>query len=274
MTPVSYHSNPLDLVQSSIDGVKLNVKTIILTYLILVGIIIATAIVITIGIFVFLPVGVVLAIAAFFAVATFSVLPQLRIALASAKHEEISVKEALTIDVNLAWKMIGTGLLATLAILGGFVLLIVPGILFTGWFLYTPYVVLVEGLGGVAAMRRSREISRGHLVESLGAYGLTLCAQLFVFIPIIGFLLVSIGSIIVIAVLPLRYYELTALNASGTEAESSVKVSGWNYVFIVVGLIIIGATSSLSINDYAQQLRQQNPNGAPVFKTSVIRSTR
>ena len=45
----------------------------------------------------------------------------------------------------------------------GFVLLIVPGIIFSLWFYVLVPVVVLEGVTGTAALGRSRELMRGNL---------------------------------------------------------------------------------------------------------------
>jgi hypothetical protein len=58
--------------------------------------------------------------------------------------------------------------LSALAVLGGFILLIVPGILFAIRFGFSPVVVAVEGARGTRAMRRSWRLAKGHFWKILG----------------------------------------------------------------------------------------------------------
>lgn len=55
-----------------------------------------------------------------------------------------------------------TGILTGILVVLGFVLLIIPGIIFLIWFYFAQYVAIVEGLGPVAALRRSRQIVKGY----------------------------------------------------------------------------------------------------------------
>lgn len=59
--------------------------------------------------------------------------------------------------------LIGTQFLAGLIILLGLFLLIVPGIIFAFWFYVLIPVVVLEGVGGTAALGRSRELMRGNI---------------------------------------------------------------------------------------------------------------
>jgi hypothetical protein len=50
-----------------------------------------------------------------------------------------------------------------LAILGGFLLCVVPSILFALWFSLSQHVVVIEETAGVAALKRSKRLVRKHL---------------------------------------------------------------------------------------------------------------
>lgn len=60
-------------------------------------------------------------------------------------------------------KLVLTNILAYLVIAIGFVLLVVPGVIFALWFVPVTAVVMLEGVGGTAALGRSRELMRGNL---------------------------------------------------------------------------------------------------------------
>lgn len=76
--------------------------------------------------------------------------------------------------------------LVWLATLGGFLLLIVPGIIFIVWFSFAFFVFIAEGNRGLSALRRSREYVRGRwasvawrvfagpLLIALIAFGITI----------------------------------------------------------------------------------------------------
>jgi hypothetical protein len=70
-----------------------------------------------------------------------------------------SLKHGLSRLLPLIW----TSILMFLAIMGGFILLIIPGILFALWFSLSTHVVVIEGLSGTKALGRSKELVRPHL---------------------------------------------------------------------------------------------------------------
>jgi hypothetical protein len=59
--------------------------------------------------------------------------------------------------------LIGTSILVWLAIIGGLILLIIPGILFALWFSLSTHVVVLEDVAGPTALGRSKKLVRPHL---------------------------------------------------------------------------------------------------------------
>lgn len=58
----------------------------------------------------------------------------------------------------LVLKLLGTNLLQMLAIMIGFVLLIIPGFIAVVWFMFSSTIVVLEGISGVDALKRSRDL--------------------------------------------------------------------------------------------------------------------
>jgi hypothetical protein len=88
-------------------------------------------------------------------------------------------------------RLLGTLLLYYLVSIGGFILLIIPGIIFSVWFAFTPAVVVLEGIGGRAALRRSRALARGHFFRIAG-YLLTVLVLYFLIAFVIVFIMIVI----------------------------------------------------------------------------------
>jgi hypothetical protein len=66
------------------------------------------------------------------------------------------------------WGMAGVILLVGLATLGGFILLIIPGIILAVWFSQAAFIYALENIGGTDALRKSREYIRGRWWKVLG----------------------------------------------------------------------------------------------------------
>lgn len=81
--------------------------------------------------------------------------------------KSVSQNQAPTLKelFSQGWKIIGkillTGLLAGLAVVGGLLLLIIPGIIFSYWFAFTTQIVVIENLSGTAALSRSKQLVNG-----------------------------------------------------------------------------------------------------------------
>ncbi len=79
----------------------------------------------------------------------------------AAAHLDTDVKAAYAEAKRVFWPMIWVSLLSGVIMLLGFVLFIIPGIIFSVWFLFASYVLLYEGTRGTAALRESKAMVRG-----------------------------------------------------------------------------------------------------------------
>lgn len=72
-----------------------------------------------------------------------------------------AVKESISIGFKKAWSYFWIGLLLSAVILGGFVMGIVPGFIFSVWFMFAYFVLVDEDKKGMSALLRSREYIKG-----------------------------------------------------------------------------------------------------------------
>jgi hypothetical protein len=79
---------------------------------------------------------------------------------------EVSVSEALRRALGLVLPLLWVGLLTGLAVMGGFILCIIPGffIIFKLWFVN--YVVVIENRRGTAALQRSWNLMKGNIATA------------------------------------------------------------------------------------------------------------
>ena len=80
----------------------------------------------------------------------------------AAREDGVNFKKSLSI----AWPKIGSffwvSLLVGLAVLGGFILFFIPGVIFCVWFCLSIFVFVSEDLKGTAALKRSKQLVKGY----------------------------------------------------------------------------------------------------------------
>lgn len=112
---------------------------------------------------------------------------------ASSSH---SLEELL----QKAWKKLGSfawlSLLLLVFCLGGFLLFIIPGIIFVVWWSVAFYALAGENARGMAALRRSRELVRGHWWAVFGRLVMLILASF----------LISLAASIIFLVITAPFY--------------------------------------------------------------------
>lgn len=73
----------------------------------------------------------------------------------------IAIRRAFARSKPYFWQYTLLSILVSLTIFAGFVLLIVPGIIFMVWFGFSYYALLLEDVRGIEAMKRSRALVKG-----------------------------------------------------------------------------------------------------------------
>jgi hypothetical protein len=94
----------------------------------------------------------------------------------------IAPGEALARGWSRFGPLLGTSILYTLTVMLGFLLLIIPGIYFTFWYLFSQQVTVVEKLAGWGAMKRSRALMKGSMNVA------------FLLLLVVGLLNIVVGS--------------------------------------------------------------------------------
>ncbi len=120
-----------------------------------------------------------------------SIFVTLAILRALTNPESMTFQEAFAGSKALAWPYFLVMIMMIVAVLLGFVLLIIPGIIFYVWFVMSPLVVVFEGKKGVEALKASKAYVEGHFFDVFGRY-------LFLIIPaiIVSILVAVTGSIL------------------------------------------------------------------------------
>jgi len=110
--------------------------------------------------------------------------------LHAVADERLCLKDALARGKGMVWPLLWVGLLSGFIICGGFMLLVVPGIIFTVWFCLAQFVLVGEDSRGMGALLKSREYVRGQWFNVALRLLLVWAASLLIgAIPVAGMIL-------------------------------------------------------------------------------------
>jgi hypothetical protein len=109
-----------------------------------------------------------LALIFFVAILVLSVWAQVALTYAALTEGPLTVKGAFQGSLEKLRPYIWTALWVGLTTLAGFILLIVPGVIFATWYCLTSFVVVGEGLRSGKAMQQSKHYVSGYTAAVLG----------------------------------------------------------------------------------------------------------
>lgn len=83
-------------------------------------------------------------------------------------NANVGVRESYAVGFRKMMPLLWIGIITGLAVLGGLVLLIIPGIIFAIWYSFASYILFTEDKRGVAALQASRYYVKGNLGRVFG----------------------------------------------------------------------------------------------------------
>lgn len=92
----------------------------------------------------------------------------------------IGVQEAYRQALPYFWWYLLLSIVVGLVVMVGFILLIIPGIIFMVWFAFTYYALVVDNVKGFAAMKRSKELVSGRWWSVFGYVAFLILVSLLV----------------------------------------------------------------------------------------------
>jgi len=110
----------------------------------------------------------------------------IKIALKFNDNQKVDYKDLFS-GTKVFWKYVGGSILYGLIVFAGFLLLIIPGIIWSIKFQYYSYLIIDKGLGPIDALKQSSTITQG-LKWDLLVFNLALIGVL-----ILGFLALFVG---------------------------------------------------------------------------------
>ena len=82
--------------------------------------------------------------------------------LRAARGEEVRIRHLFGAFERNYWNAVGAGLLSALIVIGGMLLLVVPGIIFACRLAFVPYMIVDRQLSATEAIRTSWSMTKGH----------------------------------------------------------------------------------------------------------------
>jgi hypothetical protein len=131
----------------------------------------------------------------------------------SAQGITVSLSEAFKEGFGYVWRFYGL-VISLVVIIGlGFILIIVPGVFLLKRYYLAPYAMFSENLGIKESMKRSAQLGKDH-DGVWGVIGVQALISLFSIIPIIGWLISTVGGISYICAPAIRFEQLKALDGN------------------------------------------------------------
>lgn len=118
--------------------------------------------------------------------------------LSLPEGQMVKAREAYKQTAGRVWPMVGVSILSSLIVVGGLILLIIPGIIFSVWYGMSRYIVVTENLSPVESLKRSRVYVDGFFWPVIIRMLIVLALSFGVsFVSEILSVLISFGSTIV-----------------------------------------------------------------------------
>jgi len=185
--------------------------------------------------------------------------------LHAVADNQLPFRESLEKGRSIALPLLWVGLLTGFIITGGFMLFIIPGIIFTVWFFFAQFVLVSEGLSGMGSLLKSREYVRGEWFNVALRLLLVWAASLLLgMIPLVG-------PILSIAFLPyvmifhyLLYRDLFELKGDVPYSCGTADLLKWPATALA-GYIIVPAAVILLVGGAAmEKFRQLQAGGITI----------
>lgn len=160
----------------------------------------------------------------------------------------VTLGSAYRAGFSIVLPLVGTWMLMSLAVFGGLLLLVIPGIYLMLAFMLITQVMVIEHVFGPRALGRSRELVRGHMLRAFG----------IVFLSSLIMSLLSTVLQLVLAAIPV-------VGAIGVALAQSLAFAFYTAVGVVLYFDIRCRKESFDLEHLAQQIEAaEAPAPAPV----------
>ncbi|MEI6627405.1 MAG: hypothetical protein WCL61_02315 [bacterium] len=138
-------------------------------------------------------------------------------------------KQAFLISKAKIWSFAGTSVLQTLIVVGGLLLLVVPGFIWGIWYAFVPYVVICEGLVNMPALRQSKKYVAGRFWAVVWR---------LVFIAVVGMVLGLIFNLLQRSIMEIVILITQALGSSSVMVLSDINLVIISMMNLVLALLV------------------------------------
>lgn len=128
--------------------------------------------------------------------------------LESSQGKMVDAKDAIKRGLNYFWRILGLGIVMSLIIFVGLLLLIVPGIIAIQRLFFAPYFLVHDNLSISDAIKRSSELGKGNAGPIWGVIGVFILLAFLNVVPLIGQFLFLAGYILYSVAPALRFFQL------------------------------------------------------------------
>lgn len=221
---------------------------------------------------------VLVAIVLFVVSAIFNVVALISFVHLFSKEEILKPSEYIRMGLKKFWSYVWLAVLSSFIVLGGYFLLLVPGIIFSVWFGMAIYVLILEDRKGMEALLRSRHLVLGKFWKTVGRGVFMAIVGIVILIPFwaIDFLvkanlsvLTQIVSYVVVVPLSVSFYVAFFQNLVQLKLEPFVydKKSARKFIITgLVGILLILSLMAFGGYYYFTKLR-------PLLQTPVLTPT-
>lgn len=133
------------------------------------------------------------------------------IQLQGARMQKVTYEALWATSKKFWWRYLILSLAVGLTILIGFILLIVPGVIFLRRYFLSQYALIDQDLGIGASMKRSNQLSSGRAMSIFGIIGVDILISLANVVPLIGGIITFLLQIIYFCAPAIRYEQLKSL---------------------------------------------------------------
>ena len=178
---------------------------------------------------------------------------------------ELAFGDALAKGRTIVLPLLWLGLLTGFIVGGGFLLLILPGIIFTVWFFFTQFILVREDLHGMGALLKSREYVRGEWFNVALRLLLVWAASLLLgMVPLAGPILTIVFFPYVMIFHYLVYCDLRELKGDPPYSCSTGDLLKWPAVALA-GFIIVPTLTLLLVGGAIMgKVRQLSASGVTI----------